>query len=68
MPDTLIAWLNELDQGQPNYIDFLYRKKRPVGELKITGVDSGETEASHIEIIEPETDLDTISDGTETIP
>ena len=41
MPDTAIARVNAPDQGQPNDIDFLDRKKRPIGELYITGVDAG---------------------------
>ena len=68
MPDTVIARVNTIVQGKPNDIDFLDWKKRPIGELIMTGVDDGGTEAPHIEVIEQETDLDPISAGTETLP
>ena len=51
MPDTVIARVNTLGQGQPNDTDLLDRKKRPIGELDITRVDGGKTEASHIDMI-----------------
>ena len=68
MPDTVIVQVHILDQGQHDDIDFLDHKNNTIGELKITGVDTGETEAQHIDLIEPETDLYTISTGTETLP
>ena len=66
-PDTMIARANALGQGIPNDLDFLDCKKRLIGDLNITGVDDEETEAPHIELIEPETDLDPISAGAETL-
>ena len=63
MPDIFIAQLNALVQGETNDIDFLYRKNRPIGELQIAVVDDEETEAPHIEMIEPETDIDPIQAG-----
>ena len=68
MPDIVIARVNALVQVQPNDLDFLDLKNRTIVELKITGVDAGETEAPNIELIEPDTDLDLISAGAETIP
>ena len=62
-PDTAIARLNALDQGQTNDLGFLDRKKRPIGELDITGVYYGETEDPQIEMIEPDTNINTISAG-----
>ena len=41
---------------------------RPIGELEITGVDDEETEAPHIDLIEPETDIDPILADAETLP
>ena len=41
MPDTVIARVNVLIPGQPNDLDFLNCKKRPIGEIEITGVDDG---------------------------
>ena len=41
IPDTVIARVNALGQGQPNDLDLLDRKKRPIGEIEITVVDSG---------------------------
>ena len=67
MPDTVVSRLNALGQGQIIDLDFLDIKKRPIGELKIKGVDYGETEAPHIDIIEPKTDIDPILSGTETL-
>ena len=49
--DTVIAQVSALIQGQPNDLDFLVCKKRPIGELEITGVDDEETEAPKIELI-----------------
>ena len=68
MPDTIIARLDALNQGRPNDLDFLEIDKRPIGEINITGVDAGKNESPNIEMIEPETDLDPISAGAETIP
>ena len=51
MPNTVIARVNVLGQGQPNGIDLLDCKKRPIGEFDIIGVDDGVTEAPHIELI-----------------
>ena len=42
MPDTVIARVNALRQGQPNDLDFLDINNRPIGELEITLVDTGE--------------------------
>ena len=68
MPDTFIMRVSELSQVQPNYLDFLDWNKRPIGELEITGVNYGETEAPHIELIEPETDIDPILADAEALP
>ena len=43
MPDTVIARVNALGQGQHNDIDLLYCKKRPIRELDITVLDARET-------------------------
>ena len=51
MPDTMIAQVNALNQGQPNNLDLLYHKKHPIGELDITGVDDGEHEAPQLDLI-----------------
>ena len=53
MTDTVIAQVKALGQVQPNDIDFLDHKKLPIWELDITVVYAGETEAPHIEMIEP---------------
>ena len=68
MPDTMIAQVNALGQGQPNDLYLPDQKKRPIGEIYITWVDAGENEAPNIEMIEPETDIDPISAGAETLP
>ena len=60
MPDTVIARVNSIDQGKPNDLDFLDRKKLPIREIDIIGVYSGENEAPNIELIEPETYIDPI--------
>ena len=59
--DTVIAQVNALSQGQHNDLDLLDQNKHPIGKLNITWVDYGETEAPHIDLIEPETDIDPIS-------
>ena len=64
MPDTMIARVNALGQGQPNNLDFLDINNRPIGELEITLVDTGETESPHIERIEPDTGISPILFGT----
>ena len=51
MPDTMIARVNALRQGQTNHIYFLDRKKRPIGDLYIIGEDTGDIEAPQIELI-----------------
>ena len=53
MTETVIAQVKELGQVQPSDIDFLDHKKLPIWELDITVVYAGETEAPHIEMIEP---------------
>ena len=68
MPDTVIAQLNALGQGQPNDLDFLDFNKHPIGEIDITRVDYGGTEAPNIGLVEPETDINPISAGAETLP
>ena len=67
MPDTVIDWVNALGQGQPNDQQLLDYKKHPNGDLEITVVDDGETEAPHIELVEPDTDLKPISARSETL-
>ena len=57
MPNTFIAWVNALSQGQPNGLEFFDRKKHPIGELEIIGLGAGKTEALHIELLETETDF-----------
>ena len=37
-------------------------KKRPIGDINDTWVDSGETESPHIEMLEPDTDINYILD------
>ena len=61
MPETVIPRVNAFGQGQPNDLDFLYRRMCPIGDLNITGVDYGETEAPHIDLIKLETDIYPIS-------
>ena len=51
IPDTAIAQVDTLGQVQPNYLQLLVLKKLPIGELNTTGVDAGETEAPHLELI-----------------
>ena len=68
IPDTVIARVNALSQGQPNDLELLDFKKHPIGELEIIGVDDGETEYQKIELIEPYTDIDPISAGAEKLP
>ena len=68
MHDTVIAQVDALIQRQPNCIDFLDRKKHPIEDHDITGVDAEETEALHIQLIGSETDLHPIPAGTETLP
>ena len=65
MPEIMIDLMKKLSQVQLNVLESLDLKNRPIGELKITGVDTGETESPHIELIESETDIDPISSGTE---
>ena len=59
--------MNALEQWQQNDLYFLDHKNRPIGELETTGVDSGETESPHVELTEPDNDLDPISAGAETL-
>ena len=67
MPYTVIVRVNALGKGQPNDIDLLYLKKRPIGELEITGVDDGEAESPQVKLIELDTNLNPISAGAETL-
>ena len=57
----VIVQANALSQGQPNDLEFLDFKKRPIVDPEITSVDSGETESPKIYLIEPDTDLNPIS-------
>ena len=41
MPDTMIARVNALGQGQTNDLDFLGLNMRPIVEINTTGVDGG---------------------------
>ena len=68
MPDTVIDQVNAPGKDQPNDIQLLDRNKCPIVDIDITWVNDGETEAPHIELVEPETDLDPISAGSETLP
>ena len=68
MPDTVIDQVNAPGKGQPNEIQLLDSNKCPIGDLDITGVNDGETKPPHIELVEPDTDLDPISDVSETLP
>ena len=51
IPGTIISQVNALGQGQPNDLELFERKKCPIGELKLTGVDAGETDAPNIELV-----------------
>ena len=66
--DTVIARVNTLGQGQPNDLEFLDYKNHSIGELDTTRLNAGKTESPHIELTEPETDLDRISAGNKTLP
>ena len=66
--ETMIAQVNALGYRKPNYIYFLDRKKSPIGDLDIKGVDAGETKSPHIDPAELDTDLDHILAGVETLP
>ena len=66
LPDTVIAQVKALRQGKLNNLDFIDYKKCPIGDPVITGLDSGD-EALYIDLIEPETGLDPITSGTETL-
>ena len=68
MPDTVIDQVNAPGKGQPNDTQLLDRNKCPIGDLDITEMNDGETKAPHIELVEPDTDLDPISAGSETLP
>ena len=68
MPNTVISWVNILSQVQTNDLDLLGYNNHPNRELNIIGVDYGETDLPHIDLVEPETDIEYISDGTETLP
>ena len=68
MHDTMIAQVNALVQGKSNDLDILDHNNHPIGEVEIKGVYSGENEAPHIALIEPDTDLDPISAVTESLP
>ena len=67
MPETIISQVNALGQGQPNDLELLDCKTRPIVERKITGVYAGETEAPHIELVETKTDLNPVLDESETL-
>ena len=45
MTDTMIARVNELDQGKSNDLDLLDLNKRLIRDIDITGADTRETEA-----------------------
>ena len=51
MPDTVLAQVNIISQGKPDDIEFLDGKKHSIGKINTTGVNAGETEVSHIEMI-----------------
>ena len=68
IPETVISQVNALGQVQPNYLELIDQNKRPIGELDIIGVDYGETYSPHIGLVEPETDLEPVSVGSETLP
>ena len=48
IPDTIIAQLNALDQGEPNDLQLCDSKKRPIKEIDIKRVDDGGNEALKI--------------------
>ena len=48
MPDTVITRVNALDSDQPEQLVFTNRRGRPIGNVKIPGVDT--SNADHIEI------------------
>ena len=66
--ETVISRVKSLCQGQTNGLDFLDRKNGPIGELKITGMNVGETEAPNIKMIKPQTGIDPTLAGAETPP
>ena len=68
MPDTVIDLVNALSQGQHNDLQFFDVKKRKIQDLKITGVDAGESEDPNIELIETGTDIDPISSEANILP
>ena len=68
IPDTIIAQLNALDQGQPNDLQLRDSKKRPIKEIDIKGMDDGGNEALRIELVEPDTDINPKFTRVEPIP
>ena len=48
MPDTVIARVNEIGKGEPEQLTFTDRKGRPIGDVELTGVDSGEAPQSDV--------------------
>ena len=48
MPDTVITRVNALGSNQPEQLVFTDRRGRPIGDVKIPGVDT--SNADHIEI------------------
>ena len=48
MPNTVITRVNALGSDQPEQIIFTDRRGRPIGDIKILGVDPSEID--HIEI------------------
>ena len=51
-PDTVIAKVNTLVQGQLYDLEVIDKNKRPIWDLDTTWVDDGETDASPIEVVE----------------
>ena len=48
MPDTVITCVNALGRDQPEQLVFTNRRGRPIGNVKIPGVDT--SNAKHIKI------------------
>ena len=53
MPNTVIYWVNILSQVQTNDLDLLGCNNHLNRELNIIGVDYGETDLPHIDLVEP---------------
>ena len=64
MPDTVIAQVSALGQGQIIDIDFFDQKQQPIQDINITGLYDGDPP---IESIKPETDINPVSADAEKL-